>query len=64
MSNNKYVGMDLHLATIVVVVLDAAGKRVCESVIETKASTIIEFIDGLRGAIHVVLEEGTQAAWL
>ena len=47
MSNDKYVGMDVHLATIVVVVLNAAGKCVCESVIETKASTIIEFIDGL-----------------
>ena len=35
-----------------------------ESVIETKSLTIIQFIQGLRGDLHVTLEEGTWAAWL
>ena len=35
-----------------------------ESVIETKASMILQFIDGLRGDVHVTFEEGTSAAWL
>jgi hypothetical protein len=35
-----------------------------ESVIETKASTILQFIDGLRGDLRVTFEEGTWAAWL
>jgi hypothetical protein len=35
-----------------------------ECVIETKASTILQFIDGLRGDVHVTFEEGTSAAWL
>jgi len=35
-----------------------------ECVIETKASTILDFIDGLRGELHVTFEEGTWAAWL
>ena len=35
-----------------------------ESVIETKASTILQFIDGLRGDVRVTFEEGTWAAWL
>ena len=35
-----------------------------ECVIETKASTILQFIDGLRGDVHVTFEEGTWAAWL
>jgi len=64
MSSDRYVGMDVHLATVVVAVLDARGKCVCQSVIETKGDTILEFIAGLRGAIHVVFEEGTQSAWL
>jgi hypothetical protein len=62
MSNGKYVGFDVHLATIVV--LNAAGKCVMESIIETKGSTIIEFLSGLSGTIHVVFEEGTQSTWL
>src|SRR5438132_1262462 len=35
-----------------------------ESIIETKAITILQFIQGLRGDLHVTLEEGTWAAWL
>jgi hypothetical protein len=60
MSSDKYVGMDVHLATVVLAVLDARGKCVCQSVIETKGDTILEFIAGLRGAVHVVFEEGTR----
>ena len=49
---------------ISIAVLNSAGKLVMECVIETKASTILQFIQGLRGELHVTLEEGTWAAWL
>ena len=64
MSRIKYIGMDVHTATISVAVLDVAGKLIMESVIETKASTILQLIQGLRGDLHVTFEEGTWAAWL
>src|SRR5437016_13649939 len=32
--------------------------------IETNASTILQFVQGLRGDLHVTLEEGTWAGWL
>jgi hypothetical protein len=35
-----------------------------ECVIETKASTILDFLNGLRGSLHVTFEEDTWAAWL
>ncbi len=35
-----------------------------ESIVETKASTLLQFLHGLRGELHVTLEEGTWAAWL
>jgi hypothetical protein len=35
-----------------------------EAILETKAETILQFIQGLRGSLHVTLEEGTCAAWL
>jgi hypothetical protein len=35
-----------------------------ESTLETKANTILEFIQGLRGNVQVTFEEGTWAAWL
>jgi hypothetical protein len=47
-----------------IAVRNDAGKIVMESVIETKASMILQFIEGLRGDLHVTFEEGTMAAWL
>ena len=35
-----------------------------ESILETKAATIVEFFAGLRGTLSVTFEEGTWAAWL
>jgi len=44
--------------------MNGAGKIVMECVIETKANTILQFFDGLRGEVQVTFEEGTWAAWL
>jgi transposase len=60
----KYIGMDVHKEATVIAVLNESGKLVMESVIETKASSILQFIHGLRGELHVTWEEGTWAAWL
>src|SRR6202795_4912403 len=64
MNQEKYIGMDVHQATISVAVLDSAGKLIMECILETKAGTILEFIQGLRGSLSVTFEEGTSAAWL
>ena len=60
----RYIGLDVHQATTVAAVVDGRGKLVMESIVETKASTLLEFLHGLRGELHVTLEEGTWAAWL
>src|ERR1700692_4239533 len=64
MNDTKYIGLDVHQATISAAVLDSAGKLLMEAVLETKAETILQFMQGLRGNLHVTLEEGTCAAWL
>jgi transposase len=64
MDSAKYIGLDVHQATISVAVMDSAGKLTMESILETKATTILEFIQGLRGSLYVTFEEGTSAAWL
>src|SRR5207249_11491042 len=64
MSQEKYIGMDVHQATISVAVMDARGKLIMECLLETKAATILEFIQGLRGTLSLTFEEGTSAAWL
>jgi hypothetical protein len=46
MSQEKYIGMDVHQAAISVAVTGARGKLIMESILETKAATILEFIGG------------------
>src|SRR6266576_1879489 len=60
----QYIGMDVHKEAIVIAVLDGSGKLIMETILETKASSILQFIHGLRGELHVTWEEGTWAAWL
>ncbi len=64
MLSTKYIGMDVHGESISIAVMNSAGKLVMECVIETKASAILQFVDGLRGDLQVTFEEGTWAAWL
>jgi transposase len=64
MNSEKYIGLDVHQATIVVAVTDSTGKLIMESILETEAATILQFFAGLRGTLWVTFEEGTWAAWL
>ena len=64
MNQEKYIGMDVHDATISAAVKNAQGKLLMECVLETKAATILEFIQGLRGTLAVTFEEGILATWL
>jgi transposase len=63
-NGEKYIGLDVHQATISVAVLDSTGKLVMESILETSAATILQFFAGLRGRLLVTFEESTSAAWL
>jgi transposase len=60
----KYIGMDVHTEATVIAVRDDSGKLVMEAIVETKASSLLQFLHGLRGELHVTWEEGTWAAWL
>ena len=64
MNDAKYIGLDVHQATISTAVRDSSGNLVMEATLETKAETVLEFVHGLRGSLHVSFEEGTCAAWL
>jgi len=64
MTSTKYIGLDVHKESISIAVMNSVGKVVMECVIETKASTIPQFIHGMRGDLHVTFEEGSWASWL
>jgi len=60
----KYIGLDVHQTTTTAAVRDSDGKLLMESILETKAEVLLQFFAGLRGSLHVTLEEGTWATWL
>ena len=62
MTSAKYIGMDVHTESISIAVRNSVGKVVIECVIETKASTILQFIDRLRRDLRITFEEETWAA--
>src|SRR3974377_2439824 len=64
MNDAKYIGMDVHQATISAAVLDSTGTLVMEAILETKTETILQFLHGLGASLHITFEEGTWAAWL
>jgi transposase len=60
----KYVALDVHQATTVASVREPGGRVIARSVVPTEARALAEFFAGMRGAVHVVFEEGAQAQWL
>ena len=60
----KYVALDVHQASTVASVRAEAGRVIARTILPTEASALVEFVRGMRGAIHVAFEEGTQAQWL
>jgi transposase len=64
MKQDKYMGLDVHQATTVAVVLDGEGKVILETMVATQAASMVRLIESLNGPMHVTLEETTQAEWL
>ena len=59
-----YVGMDVHRASIVIVVLNGAGKVIEAITLEMSVTAIRSYLQRLKGKVYVTFEEGTQAQWL
>ena len=64
MNSIKYIGMNLHSATISIAVVNDAGKLNMEATLATEASAVLDFIAGVQGTLHVAFEEGIHAPWL
>ena len=59
-----YVGLDVHKLTIAIAVLDARGRFLFRTVIQTSTEAVREFFHHLGGEVHLTFEEGNQSAWL
>lgn len=64
MNGEKYIAFDVHQATTVVSVMNAAGHELDAAILPTKAQPLMGFLAGLRGKLHLTFEEGTYSTWL
>lgn len=64
MKCDKYMGLDVHQAMTVAVVMDAEGKVVLETIVATEAAALLRLVKSLSGPLRVTFEESTQAEWL
>src|SRR6266567_2612931 len=62
--SSKYVALDVHQATRVASVREETGRVIARTIVPAEERAVVEFVRGMRGAIHVAFEEGTQAQWL
>jgi hypothetical protein len=60
----RYIGLDVHTASTTVAVIGESGKRLGSHVVETNGQALVEQLKTIPGTRHVVLEEGTQSAWI
>lgn len=60
----KYVGMDVHDTSTTIVVLDADGDQIANSVVQTRPQEMIAAVNGYQERTEVVFEEAQWAAWL
>ena len=60
----RYIGMDVHAASTTFAVMSEVGKVLRTLIVETNGQALIDTLRSIAGELHVVLEEGTQSAWL
>jgi len=60
----RYLGADVHAASVTFSVLDASGRQVRRDVVETNGKALVGYLQQLSGKLHLCLEEGEWSQWL
>ena len=60
----RYLGADVHAASVPFCVLDASGKQIRRDVVETNGKALVGYLQQLPGRLHLCLEEGEWSQWL
>lgn len=61
---NKYLGLDVHSSSCTLAVMNEAGKRLACHVVDTNGAVLVDAVRGVAGKRFLLMEEGTQSAWL
>jgi transposase len=60
----RYIGGDVHAASVTLCVVDATGKQLRRDVVETNGKALIGYLQQIPGNRHLCIEEGEWSQWL
>jgi transposase len=60
----RYIGLDVHSQTTAVASVNESGRRLGSRIVETSARTLVEAVQAVPRPRWLIMEEGTQSAWL
>jgi transposase len=60
----RYLGADVHAASVSFCVLDASGKQIRRDVVETNGKALVGYLQQIPGHLRLCLEEGEWSQWL
>lgn len=61
---DRYIGLDTHQASCTLAVVGPSGRRLGSQVVETNGAALVAAVRRIARPRHLVIEEGTQSAWL
>jgi transposase len=60
----RYLGADVHAASVTFSVLEASGKQIRRDVVETNGKALVGYLQQIPGSLHLCIEEGEWSQWL
>ncbi len=60
----RYLGADVHAASVTFSVLSESGKQVRRDVVETNGKALVGYLQQIPGNLHLCIEEGEWSQWL
>jgi hypothetical protein len=60
----RYIGGDVHAASVTFDVLNETGKRLRRDVVETHGKALIGYLQQIPGHLHLCIEESEWSQWL
>jgi transposase len=60
----RYLGADVHAASVTFSVLNESGKQLRRDVVETNGKALVGYLQQIPGQLHLCIEEGEWSQWL
>ena len=60
----RYLGADVHAASVTFSVLNESGRQLRRDVIETNGKALVGYLRQIPGNKHLCIEEGEMSQWL